>query len=88
LERGVAVRSDALSPRMMRIIADLAGDWHRLDARIESLSTEIAALADQEPACERVMTIISSAMVAAIGKGSVSSRSHPSDTLPKMSIHL
>jgi hypothetical protein len=26
---------------MMRIIADLAGDWHRLDSRIESLSTEI-----------------------------------------------
>jgi hypothetical protein len=78
----------------MRIIADLAGDWHWLDARIESLSTEIAALADQEPACDRVMTvpgigpIISSAMVAAIGNGSVSSRSHPSDTLPEMSIHL
>src|SRR6202035_5580668 len=59
---------------------DLAGDWHRLDERIEGLSTEIAALADQDPACERLMTvpgigpIISSAMVAAIGNGAVFSK--------------
>jgi transposase len=73
----LATRSDVLSPRMMRVIEDLAGDWHRLDERIEGLSTEIAALADQDPACERLMTvpgigpIISSAMVAAIGNGAV-----------------
>ncbi len=76
----LATRSDVLSPRMMHIIEDLAGDWHRLDERIEGLSTEIAALADQDPACERLMTvpgigpIISSAMVAAIGNGSVFSK--------------
>ena len=76
----LATRSDVLSPRMMRVIEDLAGDWHRLDERIEGLSTEIAALADQDPACERLMTvpgigpIISSAMVAAIGNGSVFSK--------------
>jgi transposase len=46
-----------------------------LDERIEGLSTDIKALADQDPACERLMTvpgigpIISSAMVAAIGNG-------------------
>src|SRR4029077_18216430 len=33
---------DVLSPRVMRIIEDLAGDWRRLDERIESLSAEIA----------------------------------------------
>ena len=76
----LATRSDVLSPRMMHVIEDLAGDWHRLDERIEGLSTEIAALADQDPACERLMTvpgigpIISSAMVAAIGNGSVFSK--------------
>jgi transposase len=73
----LATRVDVVSPRMMRIIEDLAGDWHRLDERIEGLSTEIETLAHQDPACERLMTvpgigpIISSAMVAAIGNGAV-----------------
>jgi transposase len=76
----LAKRSDVLSPRMMRIIEELAGDWHRLDERIEGLSTEIKALADQDPACERQMTvpdigpIISSAMVAAISNGAAFSK--------------
>src|SRR5450755_4047161 len=76
----LAKRSDVLSPRMMRIIEELAGDWHRLDERIEGLSTDIKALADQDPACERLMTvpgigpIISSAMVAAIGNGAAFSK--------------
>ena len=39
--------SDALSPRMVRIIEDLAADWHRLDERIEGLSNEIEAIARQ-----------------------------------------
>src|ERR1700683_1663037 len=30
----LAKRSDVLSPRMMRMIEELAGDWHRLDERI------------------------------------------------------
>jgi transposase len=73
----LATRSDVLSPRMMRIVEDLAGDWRRLDERIEGLSDEIEAVAHQDPACERLMTvpgigpIISSAMVAAIGNGAV-----------------
>jgi transposase len=34
--RGIlATRTDVLSPRMLRIIEDLAEDWRRLDARIE-----------------------------------------------------
>jgi transposase len=73
----LATRSDVLSPRMMRVIEELTGDWRRLDERIEGLSAEIEALARQDPACERLMTvpgigpIISSAMVAAIGNGAV-----------------
>jgi transposase len=64
-----------LSARMVHLIEDLAGDWRRLDERIEGLSGEIAALGRQDAGCERLMSvpgigpIISSAMVAAIGAG-------------------
>src|SRR5437660_9880321 len=76
----LATRTDALSPRMLRVIEELAGDWRRLDQRIDSLSGEIEALARQDQACSRLMTvpgigpIISSAMVAAIGTGDVFSK--------------
>jgi transposase len=50
-------RSDALSARMMRIIEDLAGYWRRLDERIEGLSTDTTSLVEQDPACERLMTV-------------------------------
>src|SRR5215470_16341607 len=76
----LATRTDVLSPRMLRVIEDLAGDWRHLDARIESLSGEIETLAHQDQHCERLMTvpgigpIISSATVAAIGTGDVFSK--------------
>jgi transposase len=76
----LATRTDVLSPRMLRIIEDLAGDWRRLDERIEGLTSEIETLARQDKACERLMTVpgigplISSAMVAAIGTGDVFSK--------------
>src|ERR1700686_1983228 len=76
----LATRTDVLFPRMLRIIEDLAGDWRRLDERIEGLSSEIETLARQDKACERLMTvpgigpIISSAMVAAMGTGDVLSK--------------
>src|SRR3954471_11598991 len=55
---GILARpSDILSPRMVRIIEDLAGDWHRLDERIEGLSSEIETLARQDKACARLMTV-------------------------------
>jgi transposase len=60
---------------MVRLIEGLAGDWRRLDERIESLSSEIQVLARRDAGCERLMSIpgigpiISSAMVAAIGTG-------------------
>jgi transposase len=71
----LATPSDVLSPRMVRVIEDLAGDWRRLDERVESLSHEIEAVARRDAGCERLMSvpgigpIISSAMVAAIGTG-------------------
>jgi transposase len=67
--------SGALSPRMVRLIIDLAEDWRRLDERITVVSAEIEALAEQDRSCQRLMTvpgigpIISSAVVAAIGNG-------------------
>jgi transposase len=76
----LATRDDVLSPRMSRVIEDLAGDWRRLDERIEGLSGEIEALARRDQACARLMTvpgigpIISSAMVAAIGTGDAFSK--------------
>ncbi len=69
-------RSDGeLSARMIRMIADLNGDWRHLDERLEDVTAEIEALAMADAACRRLMTvpgigpIISSAMVAAIGEG-------------------
>jgi transposase len=44
----LSTRSDVLSPLMMRIIEDMAGDWRRLDERIEGLFDEIEAVAHQE----------------------------------------
>jgi len=45
----LATRSDALLPRMVRVIEDLAGDCSRLDERIEGLSCEIETLARRAP---------------------------------------
>ena len=76
----LATRTDVLSPRMMHVIEALAGDWRRLDERIEGLSADIETLVQHDPACQRLMTvpgigpIISSAMVAAIGRGEVFSK--------------
>jgi transposase len=75
LPRILATPPDVLSPRMVRVIEDLAGDWRRLDERIEGLSSEIETVARQDAGCERLMSvpgigpIISSVMVAAIGTG-------------------
>ena len=80
LPRILASPPEVLSPRMVRVIEDLAGDWRRLDERIEGLSGEIEAIARQEAGCERLMSvpgigpIISSAMVAAIGTGDAFSK--------------
>ena len=71
----LAKRTDVLSPRMVRIISDLVGDWRQLDERIETVTDEIETLAKCDESCRRVMTVpgigplISSAMVAAIGNG-------------------
>jgi len=65
---------------MVRVLEGLAGDWRRLDERIEGLSNEIEAIARLDAGCERLISvpgigpILSSAMVAAIGAGDVFSK--------------
>ena len=44
----LATRTDTLSPRMLHVIEDLAGDWRRLDERVENLSSEIEAIERHE----------------------------------------
>jgi hypothetical protein len=53
----LAKRTDVLSPRMLHVIEDLAGDWRRLDERIESLSDEIAAEAAKQRLHRNVLAI-------------------------------
>jgi transposase len=60
---------------MVRMIADLSGDWRHLDERLEAVTAEIEDVAEADEACQRMMTvpgvgpIIASAMVSAIGEG-------------------
>jgi transposase len=80
LPRILATPCDVLSPRMVRVIEDLVGDWRRLDERIDGLSNEIEVIARRDVGCERLISvpgigpIISSAMVAAIGTGDAFSK--------------
>ena len=75
LPRILATPPDVLSPRMVRIIEDLAGDWRNSMSASQNFSDEIETVARQDGGCERLMSvpgvgpIISSAMVAAIGTG-------------------
>jgi transposase len=57
LPRILAIRGDVLSPRMVRVLEDLAGDWRRLDERIAGLSSDIEVLAPRDMACERLMSV-------------------------------
>jgi transposase len=71
----LAQRTDVLSPRTIHLIEDLAGDWRRLDERIDAITRDITALAHQDVGCRRLMgipgvgVITASAMVVAIGTG-------------------
>jgi transposase len=77
---------------MLRVIEELAGDWRRLDQRIDGLSGEIEALARQDQGWSRLMTvpgigpIIASAMVAAID-GQPASRQPATTANPPLPVH-
>jgi transposase len=57
LPRILAVPSDTLSPRMLRIIEALAVDLRLLDARIDGLSGEIEELAKRDAGRERLTSL-------------------------------
>jgi transposase len=48
LPRILATLPEVLSPRMVRMIEGLTGDWRRLDQRIDGLSGEIEAIARRD----------------------------------------
>lgn len=64
-----------LSPRVLRLIMALIDELNMLEVRIVALTEEIEALAAEDDACQRLMSvpgigvIISSAVVSAIGTG-------------------
>jgi transposase len=68
-------RKDEISPRMVKLILGLYGDWCHLDERIETVTGEIEELSQVEAKCQRLMTVpgigpvISTGLVAAIGTG-------------------
>jgi transposase len=76
----ILAMTDKLSPRMIHMIEDLCTDWRHLDRRIETVSDEIKTLSEQDDGAKRLMTvpgigpIISTATVAAIGKGDMFSK--------------
>jgi hypothetical protein len=49
----LAKRTDVLSPRMARIVSDLAGDWRQLDERIEAVTDEIETRAKSDDSCQQ-----------------------------------
>ncbi len=48
---------ELLSPRMVRLIADLSGELRHLDGRVDEITTEIETLAKADDACQRMMTV-------------------------------
>src|SRR5262249_38370679 len=53
----LATRPAPRPPRLLHLLEDLIGDWRRLDERIHSVSLEIQLLAQEDPVCERLMTV-------------------------------
>ena len=45
------VRVVSLSPRILRLIAELDADWRRLDQRLEALSARLATMATASRCC-------------------------------------
>mgnify|MGYP001636535087 CR=1 FL=1 len=65
-----------LSPRLRDLIQRLFGRWQELEKERRQFDKEIAALADSQPLCQRLMTIpgigplIATALFAAVGNAS------------------
>ena len=53
----LATRGVVLSPHMIGLIEDLAGDWRPLDERIDALTAEIEGIARPDVHCQRAMSV-------------------------------
>ena len=64
-----------LTPRMRSLLAHLWHEWKQLQNDVDRISSDIDAIAEQDPACQRLRQIpgigplVSTATVAAIGNG-------------------
>lgn len=71
----LAERTDVLSPRVIRLVEELAQDWRRIDDRVDAVSGQSRTLARQDESFQRLMSVpgtgrmTASAMVATIGNG-------------------
>ncbi len=74
-----AILEDAetnLTPRMRYLLDRLWQEWKSVELEIEELSEQIEAIAQQDAACQRLLTVpgvgplVSTAMIAAVGNGS------------------
>jgi transposase len=80
LEPILSQHAETISLRMRDLLLDLQADWRRLNDRIEAVSAEIKSISEGDEDCRRLMSvpgigpIISSAVVAAIGKGDAFAR--------------
>jgi hypothetical protein len=54
---------EALSQRILRLIAELDQAWRRLDERIEVVSAEIESLSENNAACQRVLSLMRGSQV-------------------------
>jgi transposase len=66
----------SLSPLMSKVLHELWQEWKALEEQIEAVSRQIAVIANQDGACQRLREIpgvgplVATAMVAAVGNGS------------------
>jgi transposase len=74
-----AILEDAetnLTPRMRYLLDRLWQEWKSVEADIEELSGQIELIAQQDPACQGLLTVpgvgplVCTAMIAAVGNGS------------------
>ncbi|MVT78361.1 hypothetical protein GPL20_35945 [Bradyrhizobium cajani] len=52
----LSMPAESLSPRVVRLIQDLAEDWRYLDRRVALVTKEINEIAEQDAHCRRLMS--------------------------------
>ncbi len=50
-------QAELLSPRMVRVLAELSGDLRHLDERLDQVTDEIETLSKSDSGCRRLMTV-------------------------------